>query len=332
MLVPNGDKRPPPPGGLGLDDVRAAAARLDGVAHRTPTVTSRALDAQLGASLHFKAETLQRAGAFKFRGAYNAIASLPDTVGGVCTASSGNHAQAVALAARLRGITATILMPRDAPALKRENAENYGAEILEFDRYTEDREVLLAELAAERGLEVVHPYDDPRVMAGQGTVALELIAQAGELDALVVPVGGGGLISGCAVAAAALCPGIHVVGVEPEASDDVARSLRSGRRERVTVSPTIADGQQTPTPGARTWPVIQALVDAVATVSDGEIVDAMRVAVERLKLVVEPSGATGLAAVLSGRLDLAGRRVGIVLSGGNVSAETLAQLFGAPPR
>jgi threonine dehydratase len=332
VIVRNHDPRPAPPGTLTIDDVRAAAARLRGVAHRTPTVTSRELDARLGATVHFKAETLQRAGAFKFRGAYNAIASLPDTVRGVCTASSGNHAQAVALAARLRGLSATILMPRDAPALKRENAESYGAEILEFDRYTEDREALLADLAAERGLEVVHPFDDLRVMAGQGTAAGELIEQAGELDVLVVPVGGGGLISGCAVAAGALCPGIRVVGVEPEASDDVARSLASGRRERVTVSPTIADGQQTPAPGQRTWPIIQALVDAVVTVGDQEIVDAMRVAVERLKLVVEPSGATGLAAILGDDLDVTGQRVGVVLSGANVGADALVRLFGTPSR
>jgi threonine dehydratase len=330
VIVRNPDRRPPAPDHLTIDGIRAAAVRLHEVAHRTPTVTSRTLDARLGARVSLKVESLQRAGAFKFRGAYNAISSLDAAAlaEGVCTASSGNHAQAVALASRLCGTRATILMPRDAPALKRAGAEGYGAEVVSFDRYSEDREALLATLAADRGLEVVHPFDDPRVMAGQGTVALELIAQAGELDVLVVPVGGGGLISGCATAATALCPAIRMVGVEPEASDDVARSLGSGRRERVAVAPTIADGQQTPTPGALTWPVIHALVDTVLTVSDPEIIDAMRFCLERLKLVVEPSGATALAALLSGRLDVAGRRVGVVLSGGNVGVDALVAMLG----
>jgi threonine dehydratase len=331
MIARNPDRRPPAPDHLTIDDIRAAAARLDGVAHHTPVITSRALDDRVGARLSLKAETLQRGGAFKFRGAFNAIVSLDADVRarGVCTVSSGNHAQAVALACRLCGAHATILMPRDAPALKRAGVEGYGAEVIEFDRYTEDREALLGALAARRGLTVVHPFDDPRVMAGQGTVALELIAQTGELDLLVVPVGGGGLISGCATAATAVCPTIRVVGVEPEASDDVLRSLRAGRRERVAVAPTIADGQQTPTPGELTWPVIHALVDEVVTVSDSEILDAMRFCLERLKLVVEPSGATGLAAVLSGRLDIAGQRVGVVLSGGNVGVDALVKLLGS---
>ena len=330
MIVRNPDRRPRAPDHLTIDDIRAAAARLDGVAHRTPVITSRTLDERLGARLSLKAETLQRGGAFKFRGAFNAIVSLDDAARarGVCTASSGNHAQAVALACRLCGTHATILMPRDAPALKRAGAEGYGAEVTEFDRYGEDREALLRALAETRGLTVVHPFDDPRVMAGQGTVALELIAQAGELDLLVVPVGGGGLISGCATAAVALCPAIRVVGVEPEASDDVVRSLRAGHRQQVAVAPTIADGQQTPTPGELTWPVIHALVDEVVTVSDPEILDAMRFCLERLKLVVEPSGATALAALLAGRLDVAGQRVGVVLSGGNVGAEALAAMLG----
>lgn len=318
-------ERPPPPGYLGLGDVHRAAERLAGVAHRTPVVTSRTLDERLGAELHLKAETLQRGGAFKFRGAYNAISSL-DTAArsrGVCTASSGNHAQAVALASRLCATRATILMPRDAPVIKRAATEGYGAEVIEFDRYADDRERLLAQLAAERGLEPIHPYDDPRVMAGQGTVALELLAQAGELDLVVVPVGGGGLISGCATVTAALAPAARIVGVEPEASDDVARSLAAGARRRVTVTPTIADGQQTPTPGELTWPVIHALVDEVVTVSDAEIRQAMRACFERLKLVVEPSGASALAAVLSGRVEVVGRRVGVVLSGGNAVPETL---------
>ena len=318
--------RPPAPGYLTLDDIRRAAGRLEGVAHRTPVITSRTLDARVGAALYLKAETFQRGGAFKFRGAYNAIASLDASARarGVCSASSGNHAQAVALASRLCGTRATILMPHDAPALKRTATEGYGAEVIGYDRYEEDRERLLAQLAADRGLEPVHPYDDPRVMAGQGTLALELDAQAGELDLLVVPVGGGGLISGCATALTALRPDARVVGVEPEASDDVARSLAAGTRQRVRVTPTIADGQQTATPGELTWPVIHALVDEVVTVTDAEILETMRFCFERLKLVVEPSGATALTAVLQGRVAVTGQRVGVVLSGGNTGADRFA--------
>ncbi len=315
---------------LSLDDVRAAAARLDGVARRTPVHTSRTLDGLVGAQVSLKAESFQRGGAFKFRGAYNAISSLPpDALAhGVGTVSSGNHAQAVAIAAALCGTRATILMPADAPALKRAATESHGAEVIEFDRYGQDREQLLAALAAARGLTVVHPYDNPAVMAGQGTVALELLAQAGQLDALIVPVGGGGLISGCATVVTSIAPGCRMIGVEPLASDDVARSLASGRRERVTVGRTIADGQQTPSPGELTWPVIQALVDEVVTVSDPEIVAAMRFCFERLKLVVEPSGACALAALLAGKIRLAGRlRVGVVLSGGNIGADAFGALL-----
>jgi len=314
---------------LALDDVHRAAALLDGVARRTPVDTSRTLDGMVGAGVYLKAESFQRGGAFKFRGAYNAISSLtPDAlVQGVCTASSGNHAQAVAIAASLCGTRATILMPSDAPALKRAATESHGAEVIEFDRYAVDREQLLAALARERGLIVVHPYDNPAVMAGQGTVALELLEQAGELDAVIVPVGGGGLISGCATVVKALTPGCRVIGVEPLASDDVARSLASGRRERVTVGRTIADGQQAPTPGELAWPVIRALVDEVVTVSDAEIVAAMRFCFERCKLVVEPSGACALAALLAGRIEVSGLRVGVVLSGGNIGAEGFAALL-----
>ena len=313
-----------------MQDIAAAARRLDGVAHRTPVIVSRTLDEQLGARVTLKPETLQRVGAFKFRGAYNAVASLgaEARARGVCSASSGNHAQALALASRLCGTRATILMPADAPPLKRAATEGYGAEVITFDRYTEDREQLLRALATERSLEPIHPFDDPRVMAGQGTLVSELLADGGELDLLVVPVGGGGLISGCATAATALCPGIRVVGVEPDASDDVARSLQAGERRRVAVAPTIADGQQTPSPGERTWPVIQALVDEVHTVSDAEILDAMRFCFERLKLVVEPSGATALAALLSGSIAVGSERVGVVLSGGNADPAVFARALG----
>jgi threonine dehydratase len=315
---------------LEIADVRGAAARLDGVAHRTPVLRSRAVDSLVGAKVSFKCETFQRGGAFKFRGAYNAVVSLEPAVRarGICAASSGNHAQAVALAARLCGAGAVILMPSDAPALKRAATEGYGAEVVEFDRYRGDREDLMRSLAAERGLALVHPYDNAAVMAGQGTVALELIHQTGaELDVVVVPVGGGGLISGCATVVKALAPQVRVIGVEPAASDDVARSLASGRRERVEVGRTIADGQQTATPGALTWPVIRERVDQVVTVTDEQIVAAMRLLFERMKLVVEPSGASAFAAVLAGAAVVTGLRVGVVLSGGNVGAEAFAALM-----
>jgi threo-3-hydroxy-L-aspartate ammonia-lyase len=310
---------------IGLDDVRAAAARLDGLAHRTPLLRSRTLDARAGAEVVLKGEHLQRAGAFKFRGAANALTALDPA--GVCTASSGNHAQALALAARERGVPATILMPADAPAAKRAATEGYGAEVIAFDRYADDREALVRALAADRGLTLVHPYDEPLVMAGAGTVGLELAEEAGALDVVLVPCGGGGLLSGVATAVRALAPDARVVGVEPEASDDVARSLRAGERVRVDVRPTIADGQQLPTPGERPWAVIRALVDDVVTVSDAEIVAAMRFLFERVKAVVEPSGATGLAALLAGRVALRGGRVGVVLSGGNVDAARFAALM-----
>ncbi|MGH2857414.1 MAG: pyridoxal-phosphate dependent enzyme [Solirubrobacteraceae bacterium] len=318
---------------IGIDDVREAAARLDGVAHRTPVLRSRTLDERVdAAAVALKAETFQRVGAFKFRGAYNAVSSLSEAerAAGVCAVSSGNHAQAVALAARLCCARATILMPTDAPALKRAATEGYGAEVVEFDRYSDDREALVRSLAAERGLALVHPFDDLRVMAGQGTVALELLEQAPDgLDVVVVPVGGGGLISGCATVCAALVPSARVIGVEPEASDDVARSMASGRRERVQVGRTIADGQQTPMPGELTWPIIRESVSEVVTVTDAQIVAAMRFCFERLKLVVEPSGASGLAAVLAGRVQVSGLRVGVVLSGGNADPATFATLMSA---
>jgi threo-3-hydroxy-L-aspartate ammonia-lyase len=313
---------------IGFDDVRAAAARLEGVAHRTPVLTSRHLDERTGARVFLKAENLQRIGAFKFRGAYNAVAALGagERARGVATVSSGNHAQALALAARLHDVPATILMPADAPPNKVAGTRGYGAEVISFDRYATDREALLAELVADRGLVPVHPYDDERVMAGQGTVALELLEQAGPLDVLLVCVGGGGLIAGCATAAKALAPGIRVIGVEPEAGDDVRRSLAAGERVRIPVPRTIADGQQLPIPGELTFPVIRERVDDVVLASDTEIVDAMRLLFERVKTVAEPSGACALAALLAGRLDAGGLRVGVTISGGNVSAERFASL------
>jgi threonine dehydratase len=314
---------------ISLGDIEAAARRIDGVAHRTPVLTSRALDEATGATVFLKAENLQRAGAFKFRGAFNAVASLSDEdrSRGVATVSSGNHAQALSLAAKLHGIPAVILMPDDAPAGKLAATEGYGAEVIRFDRYGQDREQLLAELVGERGLVPVHPYDDERVMAGQGTVALELVEQAGPLDVLLVPIGGGGLISGCATVAEA--NGIRVVGVEPEAGDDVKRSLDAGERVRIDVPRTIADGQQLPMPGELTFEVMRERVDEVVLASDEEIVDAMRFLFERVKTVAEPSGACAPAALMAGRVS--GGRIGVVISGGNVTAERFAGLVASGP-
>lgn len=311
-----------------LPDVERAAARLRGVAHRTPLVASRTLDALVGARLVLKAEGFQRAGAFKFRGAYNAVAQLDEAqlARGVVTSSSGNHAQALALAASLHGARATILMPRDAPASKRAAAEGYGAQVVEFDRYRDDRDALTRELAARRGAELVHAYDDVRIMAGAGTCALELVQDAGtELDVVVVPAGGGGLLSGSAVVVSALSPGCRIVGVEPEASADLRRSLSSRERVTVVVERSICDGQLLPTPGERPWAVISQLVDQVVTVSDDEVRAAMRLLFERLKLVAEPSGASALAAVLAGRVR--GSHIGVILSGANVDAARFADLL-----
>jgi threo-3-hydroxy-L-aspartate ammonia-lyase len=314
---------------IGIEEVEAAARRIEGVAHRTPVLNSRALDGATGARVFLKAENLQRVGAFKFRGAYNAVASLGDEerAAGVATASSGNHAQALALAASLHGVKATILMPEDAPANKLAATRGYGAEVIPFDRYASDREELLAALVAERGAIAVHPYDDPRVMAGQGTVATELLEQAGPLDLLLVCVGGGGLISGCATAVAALAPDTRVVGVEPEAGDDTRQSLAAGHRVRIPIQRTIADGQQLPTPGELTFPVVERLVSEIGVASDAEIVAAMRFLFERMKTVAEPSGACALAALLAGRIDAKGLRVGVTISGGNVDAERFASLL-----
>ncbi|MEU5099670.1 pyridoxal-phosphate dependent enzyme [Streptomyces sp. NPDC020996] len=313
-----------------FDDVREAAARLSGVAHRTPVLRSRTLDALVGAEVHLKCENLQRVGAFKFRGAYNAASRLtPEQLArGIAAYSSGNHAQAVALAARELGTTAVIVMPEDAPRSKRDATEGYGAEIVTYDRYTEDRAAVAEALAAERGLALIPPYDHPHVIAGQGTAALELLDESGELDELIVPVGGGGLIAGSATAAKGRYPGIRVVGVEPEAGDDTRRSLEAGRRVRIPVPRTIADGQALDTPGELTFSVNQRLVDTVVLVSDDEIRDAMRFAFERLKIVLEPSGATPLAALLTGRTDPLPRRVGLILSGGNIAADRFALLCG----
>ncbi|MBQ0953049.1 threo-3-hydroxy-L-aspartate ammonia-lyase [Streptomyces coelicoflavus] len=313
---------------VSFDDVREAAARLRGVAHRTPVLTSRTLNALVGAEVFIKCENFQRIGAFKFRGAYNAAAQLPpEQLGkGIAAYSSGNHAQAAALAARELGTTAVILMPEDAPRSKLEATAGYGADIVTYDRYTQDRTALGEALAADRGLALIPPYDHPHVIAGQGTAALELFEEAGALDALVVPVGGGGLIAGSATTAKALHLGIQVIGVEPEAGDDTKRSLECGERVTVPVPRTIADGQAPPTPGEITFAINQRLVDAIALVSDEEIVHAMRFAFERLKIVLEPSGASALAALMAGHVDSLPRRIGVIASGGNIDACRFTEL------
>ena len=311
---------------ISFDDVVQAARRLEGVAHRTPVLTSRILDEAAGGRIHLKAENLQRGGAFKFRGAYNRISSLP--VGtGVATFSSGNHAQAVALAASMVGCRAVVVMPEDAPAQKVEATRGYGGEVVFYDRYREDREELGKKVAAERDLVLVPPYDDPMVMAGQGTAAMELLEDTGELDILVAPVSGGGLIAGCATAATAMVPAIRVIGVEPEAGDDTKRSLEAGGRIAIPVPRTIADGLQVSTPGELTFEVNRRLLDGIVTVSDEELIHAMAFLFERMKLVVEPSGAAGVAALLAGKVDASGGRVGVIVSGGNVSAARFAELI-----
>ena len=313
---------------IDLEDIKRAAERLAGVAHRTPVVTSRTLDERAGARVHVKAECFQRGGAFKFRGAFNQISSLDEDAlrRGVIAYSSGNHAQAVAIAAALLESRATIVMPEDAPTAKLEATRGYGAEVVPYDRWTESREEIGARLADERGLELVKPYDDPRVMAGQGTVALELLQEAPQLDVLITPVSGGGLLAGCATAAKALRPGIHVVGVEPENGDDTRRSLEAGARIRIDVPVTIADGLQATEPGELTFDVNRQLVDEIVTVTDDEIVDAMAFLFDRLKLVAEPSGAVGIPALRGRKLDARDRSVGVVLSGGNVGAARFAEL------
>ena len=305
---------------LTFADIEAAAARLRGVAHRTPVLRSD--------HLHLKAEALQRTGSFKFRGAYNHVAALSDEQRGrgVITVSSGNHAQALALAARLLGARCVVLMPEDAPAGKRAATAGHGAEIVAFDRYAVDREKLLAEHVAETAMHPVHAYDHPLTMAGQGTAAVELVEDAGALDVLVVPVGGGGLLGGCATAARHLLPACRIVGVEPAVRPAMREALRSSGPVTVPVPRTIADGQQTASVGAVPLAAVGAHVDEVVGIDDGAIASAMRFAFECLKLVVEPSGASALAAVLAGGLAQEGERVGVVLSGGNVDADRFAAL------
>ena len=314
-----------------FDDVTAAARRLAGHAHRTPVLRSRTADALLGAEVFFKCENLQRAGAFKFRGAYNALARFDagQRRTGVVAYSSGNHAQAVALAGRLLDIPAAIVMPHDAPAAKVAATRGYGAEVILYERYTEDREVIGQRLAHERGMTLVPPYDHADVIAGQGTATLELIEEAGALDDLFVCLGGGGLTSGAALAARALAPGCRVHGVEPEAGNDAQQSLARGEIVHIATPQTIADGAQTQHLGALTFEIIRRDVSDIVIASDAQLVEAMRFFAERMKLVVEPTGCLAFAGARHAGIDLVGRRVGIIISGGNIDLARYATLLSA---
>ncbi|MDP3222088.1 MAG: threo-3-hydroxy-L-aspartate ammonia-lyase [Rubrivivax sp.] len=315
-------------------DIAAAAQRLHGVAHRTPVLTSHTANTRAGAQVFFKCENFQRMGAFKFRGAYNALAQFTpeQRLGGVIAFSSGNHAQAIALSARLLGMPSVIVMPADSPAAKLAATREYQqgqahSEVVLYDRYTQDREAIGRQLAAERGMTLIPPYDHPHVMAGQGTAAAELLAETGALDLLLVCVGGGGLISGCAVAAHQQSPGIQVIGVEPEAGNDTQQSLARGEIVHIDTPKTIADGAQTQRSGDLTFPVIQRLVKGIVTVSDAQLVRTMKFFAERMKMVVEPTGCLGAAALLEGVVQARGQRVGVIVSGGNVDLARYADFL-----
>ncbi|ABB11607.1 threo-3-hydroxy-L-aspartate ammonia-lyase [Burkholderia lata] len=314
------------------DDVAAAAARLEGHAHRTPVMTSRTIDEALGAQVFFKCENLQRMGAFKFRGAFNALSRFDaeQRRNGVVAFSSGNHAQAIALSARMLGIPATIVMPQDAPAAKMAATRGYGGKVVTYDRYTEDREQIGRDLAAQHGLTLIPPYDHPDVIAGQGTAAKELFDEVGPLDAVFAPLGGGGLLSGTALATRALSPHATLYGVEPEAGNDGQQSFRSGAIVHIDTPRTIADGAQTQHLGNLTFPIIRRDVDDILTATDAELVDCMRFFATRMKIVVEPTGCLSFAAVRRMKDALKGKRVGVVISGGNVDLENFCALVSAP--
>ncbi|MEJ6784725.1 threo-3-hydroxy-L-aspartate ammonia-lyase [Aminobacter sp. Piv2-1] len=312
-----------------FEDVKVAASRIFGVAHRTPVLTSRTADGLSGGTLFFKAENLQRAGAFKFRGAYNAVSALDAEARrkGVVAYSSGNHAQALAYAATLLGAPSVIVMPKDAPEIKVMATRGYGAEVVFFDRYKDDREAIARGISEERGMTMIPPFDHADIIAGQGTAALELIEEVGQLDVLITPLGGGGLLAGCALSAKALAPGCRVIGVEPEAGNDGQQSLHKGEVVRIAPPKSIADGALTTFVGDRNFPILQAKVDDIVTVSDAQLVQTMRFFAERMKVIVEPTGCLGAAAALRGVIDCAGKRVGIVLSGGNVDLKALSAFF-----
>jgi threonine dehydratase len=304
-------------------DIEAAAGRLAGVAHKTPVLTSHTVDAHTGARVFFKCENLQRMGAFKFRGAYNALSQLSPEARrrGVLTFSSGNHAQAIALSGQLLGIPTTIIMPSDAPAVKLDATRGYGGEVVLYERATSHREELGQKLAAERGLTLIPPYDHPDIIAGQGTAVRELLQETGALDVVVTPCGGGGLLSGSALSAAALAPRARVIGVEPAAGDDATRSFRTKTLQRVENPETIADGARTNSLGRLTFPLVLQHVDEMVTVTDDQLIKTMFLLWERMKLIVEPTGALAAAAVLEGLVDVRDKRVGIVISGGNVDLD-----------
>lgn len=314
------------------DDVAAAAARLEGHAHRTPVMTSRTIDEALGAQVFFKCENLQRMGAFKFRGAFNALSRFDaeQRRNGVVAFSSGNHAQAIALSARMLGIPATIVMPQDAPAAKMAATRGYGGKVVTYDRYTEDREQIGRDLAAQHGLTLIPPYDHPDVIAGQGTAAKELFDEVGPLDAVFAPLGGGGLLSGTALATRALLPQALLYGVEPEAGNDGQQSFRSGAIVHIDTPRTIADGAQTQHLGNLTFPIIRRDVDDILTATDAELIDCMRFFATRMKIVVEPTGCLSFAAVRRMKDVLQGKRVGVLISGGNVDLENFCALVSAP--
>ena len=310
-------------------DVADAAHRLHGMAHRTPVLRSSTADEQLGAQLYFKCENLQRTGAFKFRGAFNTLAQFTDEQRqcGVLAFSAGNHAQAIALSARLLDMPAVIVMPEDAPASKMAATRQYGAQVVTYNRYTEDREAISRQLALERGMTLVPPFDHPHVIAGQGTAAKELFEEVPDLDYLFVCVGGGGLLAGSLLAAEALAPKCRVVGVEPEAGNDGQQSVRAGHVVQIPTPHTIADGAQTQALGALTFPIIHRLADEMVTTTDAQLVEALRFFAERMKIVVEPTGALAFAGAQHGGVDLHGARVGIVISGGNVDMSRYARFL-----
>jgi threonine dehydratase len=312
-----------------FEDVSAAAQRLQGIAHRTPVLQCSTANALTGAQLFFKCENLQRMGAFKFRGAYNALSQLPEAQRerGVLAFSSGNHAQAIALSARLLDMPALIVMPEDAPAAKMAATREYGAQVVTYNRFTEDREAISRKLAQERGMVLIPPFDHPDVIAGQGTAALELFQEVPDLDYLFVCLGGGGLLAGSLLAAKALAPQCQVVGVEPEAGDDFQQSLRAGHIVQIPTPHTIADGAQTQAPGQYTFPIVQRDVSEVVTVSDKELMQALRFFAERMKIVVEPTGALAFAGARNGAVDIHGARVGILISGGNVDLARYARFL-----
>lgn len=318
---------------IDFDDVLAARDRIAGAVHRTPILTSRLLDERAGRELFFKCENLQRAGSFKIRGATSKIRSLSpvERERGVVAFSSGNHAQAVALAAGEAGVDAVIVMPVDAPRAKHEATEAYGAHVVDYDRMTDDREAIARRIVEDEGRVLVPPYDDPLVMAGQGTVALELLEDVPELDAVVVPVGGGGLLAGTATALLGF-EGVRAYGAEPAAADDTARSLEVGRRITIDPPDTIADGARVQAPGVLTFPVVQERAEAVVRVPDEALVRAIELLLSRMKIVVEPTGALAAAAALDGEIPADARRIGVVLSGGNVDPVTLARLIAGAPR